>query len=496
MKTIKIGLAAVIALTAITSCKKLELYPYNSIENSQSFQSVKDAKTWNSGLYATFKGRQYGIYTYATDVQADQLNASLDFGNRNGNPHRWGDSFLADDYTIRDIWAGYYSAIANINVALAGFDNIKPATAAETSELSRYKGDALLARAFYYHNLVIRWAKPYSASSAASDPGVPLLTSFNIAEMPARSSVKQVYDQILLDIAKAKELLKDVPGTPGAKVFNIDVVTALEARVKLHMGDWAGAYGAANTLIASGKYPLINTPAALKSYWHSDGVQESIFQSFTNKPSELANTNAIYLGLNAQTGRFTPDFIPSQWVIDMYPATDIRKTVYFESKTLFIQGTAYPNVSLVNKYPGNPALFTAASTNYQHAPKVFRIAEMYLIAAEAAAKGGNPGNAIIALNALRTARGIGAAVTTGDVDLLQSIKDERFRELAFEGFRLDDLKRWHEGFNRKSPQNVNLINTGANYNTLTIAPDADKFVWGLPTNDITINKNLAQNKGW
>jgi starch-binding outer membrane protein, SusD/RagB family len=41
---------------------------------------------------------------------------------------------------------------------------------------------------------------------------------------------------------------------------------------------------------------------------------------------------------------------------------------------------------VINKYPGNPALFTAASTNYQHKPKVFRVAEMYLIAAEADAQ--------------------------------------------------------------------------------------------------------------
>jgi len=98
MKNIKIGLAiGMLALTAFTSCKKLELTPFTAIPTEDAFKTVRDAQTWNNGIYAFLRGRQYGAYTITQDVQADQLNASLAYGNRNGAPHRWGDSFQAGE---------------------------------------------------------------------------------------------------------------------------------------------------------------------------------------------------------------------------------------------------------------------------------------------------------------------------------------------------------------------------------------------------------------
>lgn len=483
----------------MASCtKQLDKYPFSDIELSQSFRNVKDAKTWNNGIYSSLRGRVYGIYTFTTDVQADQLNASLSFGNRNGAPHRW-EGFLADDYSIRDIWSGYYSGIKDLNIQLAGFENITPATPAETDSLNRYKGDAHLARAYYYHRLIVRWGKSYEPGTAASDPGVPLVTAYDAYAKPARASVKEVYDQILADITAAKTLLGNITGRQGATRFTADAALALEARVKLDMQDWPGAKAAADALITSNRYPLINTATDMLAMWKNDLGREVIFQSKVSKPAELANANSIYLGLIAQTGRFQPDFIPSQWVVDMYADNDIRKNVYFERKNLTILGAAFSDIWLVNKYQGNPDLFTAATTNYQHAPKVFRIAEMYLISAEAGARAGagTAAAALITLNELRVARGLLPEVGLTGTALFNAVKDERFRELAFEGFRLDDLKRWKEGFTRRSPQNENTITRGEFYQGLSITANAEKFVWGLPTNDYTINTNLRpQNPGW
>jgi starch-binding outer membrane protein, SusD/RagB family len=496
MKRFKIKyIAPALLVLGLASCsKKLEKYPYSAIELSQSFQTVKDAKTWNTGLYANLRARVNGIYTFTTDVQADELNASLDYGNRNGSPHRW-DGFLSDDYSIRDIWQGYYRGITNANISINGFNQITAVGAAEEGELNRYKGDAYFVRAFYYHQLIQLFAKPYEPATAASDLGVPLVVEYNIAEQPARATVKAVYDQILSDLAQAKSLLSGVAGAQGSTRFTKDVVTALEARVKLNMQDWAGAKAAADALINSGTYPLISSQTAFTAYWHTDTKTESILQLQVIAPNELANANSIYLGLVPATGKFTPDFIPSQWVVDMYESTDIRKSTYLAQKPVTIQGTNYNNVWLVNKYPGNPALFTGANTNNQHAPKVFRIAEMYLISAEAGAKLGSA-DALITLNKLRTARNASLLVALTGTALLNAVKDERTRELAFEGFRLLDLKRWHQGFTRHDPQNTAMLTNGPNYYTLSIPADHPKFVWGLPANDISINKSLQQNPGW
>ena len=503
---------------ALASCskEKLETFPNNSIELSQSFQTVRDAKTWNTGVYGLLRGRFYGNYTITSDIQADQLNASIDFGNRNGFPHRW-EGFEATEGNTNGIWSGYYRAITNINIMIPGFATITPSAAAdnagitERGDLNRYKADAHFARAYYYHELVTRFAKAYNPASAASDLGVPLLLEYDVFAMPARATVKAVYDQILSDVGQARTLFAaakteydklpaanrpNITGAQGATHFTTDALMAFEARVKLHMQDWAGAKTAADAVIATGRYPLINTQAAYKAYWHNDSKTEDIMQLAVSSTSgEQANTNAIYLGLNTATGKFRPDFVPSQWVVDQYETADIRKSVFFETKNVdFTTGAG--TLTLVNKYPGNPALFTTANTNYQHAPKFLRIAEMYLISAEAGARGAAAGDGLLKLNALREARGLLPAVAlTGDA-LFAAVKEERFRELAFEGFRLMDLKRWNEGFTRRAPQNTNFLSTGSGYTTLSIAAGNPKFVWAIPSNDVTINPNIQQNPGW
>ena len=496
MNTFKNILKCLLVSLAFVGCDDLERFPYDSIEQTQSFQTVADAATWNTGLYASLRGVVYGTFTYATDVQADQLNATLDYGNRNGFPHRW-EGFLADDGLLSGHWSGYYGNISDINVALEGFETIVPENDSEAAELDLYKADAYLARAFYYHNLVVRFAKDYNPTSASSDLGVPILLEYDIEARPSRSTVEEVYQQILLDIDAARPALSQIPGESGAQRFNFDILRALEARVRFYMHDWQGAKTLADQLINSGKYPLITDETTFNSMWKDDFSQEVIMQLFVSAPNELANTNDIYLRYNGANDTFSPDFVPSQWVIDMYEDNDIRKNVYFTNdEILRISGVDYSGIWIVNKYPGNPELFTSANTNYQHAPKVFRIAEMYLISAESALN--IPGaNALTSLNALRQARNLAVVNFSGDA-LETAVRDERFRELAFEGFRLDDLKRWNAGFTRRDPQNSQMLVQGANFFTKSVESTNPKFVWGLPTYDVTINPNLTnqQNPGW
>ncbi len=497
-KSIKYIAGVSIALLGLACQKKLDLFPYSTIETSQSFKTVKDAGTWNNGLYSDIRGRVYGSYDIPQEVAADYLNAGLDYGNRNGNPHRWGVSFLADDGAISGAWSGYYFALKNINTEIAGFGTITATNATDIALMNRYLGDAYFARAWYYSQLILRFAKPYEPATAATDLGVPLVLTYDLNAQPPRSTIKQVYDQILADIAQAKTLLAAIPGAQGSTRFTKDAVNALEARVRLNMQDWTGAMAAAQAVINTGTYPLITTTAGLTNMWTNDFAQETICQLAVVKTTELANTNSIYLGFRPADSKYDPDFIPTQTIINFYDAADQRKAVYFKALPTIVQGIDYPNLVLVNKFPGNPSLFTAATTNYQHSPKMFRVAETYLIYAEAAqrAGGANEALALTTLNQLMTARGTTALVGISGGTLQQAIRDERTRELAFEGFHLWDLKRWHLGFTRGTPQNLGPIANGAFYNLLTIAADDQKFVWAIPTNDAAINKNLVQNPGW
>lgn len=496
-RLIKLILGSALIIINAVSCE-LDRYPFDQIEQSQAFKTVDDATSLRNGLYSGLRGRLDGIFMFSTDVQADMLNATLDFGNRNGFPHRW-NGFLADDYTIRDIWRGYYNELVNINNLINNIEMIEAADASEQEILDTYLGEAYLLRAFCYHQLILRFAKDYEPSSAATDPGVPLVLEFDVTLLPERASVENVYQQVLSDISKAKTYLASVEGYPDAGELTYDAALALEARVRLCMHDFAGATTAANSLINSGSYPLITTVSGLKAMWRDDTGTEVIFQYPLSAPNELANTNNIYLRYQAGLNKFAPDFVPQQWVVDMYEDTDIRKEVYLERKLVIIQGIDYPDIWLINKFPGNPDLFTGATTNHQQKPKVFRIAEMYLVSAEAAAQTpAGEGAALSTLNQLRVARGLLPLSGLSGSDLIDAIREERTRELICEGMRLDDLKRWHLGFSRSTPQNINLIETGPDYDQKTVAADNDKFVWGIPANDITTNPNIAgqQNPGW
>ena len=260
------------------------------------------------------------------------------------------------------------------------------------------------------------------------------------------------------------------------------------------MQDWAAAKTISDELIASGEYLLTTTATALKSMWHTDEHQEVIMALKTIQPDETARRNNIYIGLITATGNFAPDFLPSQWVVDMYSDTDHRKSVYFEQKVVEQSKVEYPGIWVVNKYPGNPSLFTG-NTNYQHSPILFRIGEMYLISAESALNISG-GDALTPLNQLRTARNLPVLTGIDGTTLTTAVRDERFRELAFEGFRLDDLRRWKLGFTRRLPQNTALINTGADFNTMVRTAEDPKFTWGIPTQEITVNPNMVQNPGW
>ncbi|WP_149913597.1 RagB/SusD family nutrient uptake outer membrane protein [Sphingobacterium cavernae] len=481
-----------LALSASLASCDIEKFPYDSISQEMAFQSVSDAEKWNNNFYAQLRGRIYGVYTLPQDIQSDMLNATADFGNNYGAVHRWAEEFNSDNYQVRDVWVGYYGALKNINESIAKFPTINAVTDADKAKLNQYLGDAYAIRAYYYLNLVLRYSKAYNANTAATDLGVPLVLTFDLKESPKRASVKETYDQILSDINQSKTLLANVNGSVGATKFTIDAVYALEARVKLYMNDLPGAAEAAEKVIKTDKYKLYTTAEDVKSIWATDKTQETIFQLFASL-NERPNTNDSYYNYEASTDTYRSYFIPSKWVLDMYDAIDFRKNAYFKEVDLYQQGKKY-KAFIVNKYPGNPTLVSSKAENH-NAPKVFRVAELYLISAEANATV-NSTLALTRLNALREARGLARLNNLSGAALLTEIKNERLRELAFEGFRLDDLKRWNEGFERRSPQGTDFLQTGSGYINLKKEKGDEKFVWGIPSYDITLNSNLEQNKGW
>ena len=494
----------------LNACFSLDQEPYKELSEKNSFKSIQDAQFWVNGMYATLRTNVYGRSMYATDAQADFANLARRSSNSDilTEIHNW-TLLTSSNGVIATIWQNYFNAIQNINIGLEGIPTIPisaQGSATSTAQIKQNMGELYLARAYYYTYLVTHYCPAYDESSVY---GLPLLDKPTINDFPNRSTVKETYEFILNDIARAEQLLSNITGSAGKATFSKDAVAALKARVLLYKEDWAGAYQAANGLISAGTYPLTTTSPTLQNAWEKDGTAETITQLYARydkgNTAELPNGNDVYLGeeksyYTQKVLYYYPKLIPTQSFVDLFDDSDFRKSIYIKKLFANYASTKYENIYLVYKYPDNDVLknSTRDDPTYLHRPKVFRIAEIYLIAAEAAYKNGDQANAKIYLDRLRTARGIGSVTYT---DLWTEIQNERNRELAFEGFRMADIKRWNLGVVRGTPQNLSAIvsDPADQYYQLNIPAGNYKMVWPLSPSDILYEQgrsNWQQNPGW
>lgn len=476
-------LSSTLALT-VSSCE-MDQFPNDSISAGTAWQTVDDAVKFRSGIYSYFKSINGGIYTYTADLQSDLFNATVSFGNSGGDMHRW--DFDASQYDIEDIWQYNYITINNCNNIITNIDAITSEDEEGAATLKMIKGEAHLMRAICYHTLALRYAQDYEPGSAASAKGLPLVVTPEPLGKPSRSSLEETYKLIKEDINVARANLTTA-GAANSVYFTVDVIDALEARVDLYMHNYSSAVNLAKGLIAN--YPLVDGVEAFSNMWLNDESSEIIYRTFQSV-DERSNSMYIYLNFSTATESFSPNFVPSQWVLDLYEDGDIRKEVYYRKDKITCQEVVTEDVYMLNKYPGNPSL-KKSLYEYYHMSKVFRAAEAYLIAAEASYMNGDETNALNFLNDLRIKRGASELAVSGDA-LFKEIKNEWIREFIGEGQRMNDIKRWHDGVQRSNPQLEALVMPGSDYTTLTKSADDMRIVWEIPNNDLNANSNLEGN---
>lgn len=487
-----------LSLSVLTACD-LDQMPNGQLPIEESWQQVSDAQQYQNGMYDALRSATYPPNIYSTDVQADQFNAANSYGNWMGYHHRWD---FSDTQTTGDspIWSRNYTTIKECNNIINNIDNIKAENDSLNGILKEVKGEAYLVRAMSYHNIVLRYAKDYEASSATTDLGLPLATTVDISAKPTRSSLKDTYDFIKKDIEQAKSLMTNNSASDKYHL-SLDDATLFEARVDLYMDDYANADALAQKLITSGKYPLISEPAAFNDMWTNDEGSEIMFEPQQTSNERMDDGSyygigAYYLNYTPTKKAFDPLYIPSKWVVDSYEDKDIRKDAFFISEPVKSPDDSHSaTVYLLKKYPGNPALkSTPDEYTYYNMIKIFRIAEAYLISAEARYRKGDEAGARQVLNLLRSARKASLITSSGD-QLFSDIKAEWGREFIGEGNRLECLKRWHDGFNRHDPQSTNITMNAnpAAYTQLSIKADDKRFIWEIPTNDRRANPDIKPN---
>lgn len=488
---VKAMLFGAVALGGLTSCE-LDQYPETSLPTDQTWQKLSDAANYNIGLKSAVRLICGGIYAEKPDLQSDLFNMTT--ANSTSSINQLQDwSFESASGMGDGLWANCYGVISNANNIINNIDKINVEEGSQ-DEVDRnyYKGAAYFARALAYDKLARRFCKAYDKATADQTLGLPLVTSIDVNYKPSRSSLKATYDLIKEDIKQAKLLMgeNDVHNADNS-LISYNTADALDARISLNCQDYDNAIACAQRTIS--KYALCSTAEDFANMWKNDEGSEIIFQPIQTK-DERTNSYDAYISFSTANNGYSPDYIPTQGLIDLYEANDMRQYTYFAATGAVTNDITDENVIIFNKYPGNPALVkTSAQTEFYNMTKELRVGEMYLIAAEASYM--KDGSGLSFLNDLRSKRGATALLNLSGAQLFSQIKDEWARETCGEGFRLDCLKRWGDGCRRMAAQHLTdgFLRNDPNYLDLNVPATDKHFVWELPQNDTQANTNLQKN---
>ena len=482
-------------LLCTTSC--LDKFPDNAVSESKAITTVEEANQAVIGIYSSFLSSSLysGYLTLLPDVQCDLVYAVNGYSNNLGDIWRW--DILATNSQIEAVYGSLYGIIGNCNFLLDNAAKLMPTLVDDDDidELEVLCGEAYFARALAYSELVKLFCVDYKSDNDAKNQlGVALRTSYYSDQPIVRSSLYDSYQQVLSDLDKAAEYLaldEDYdPAFDGylynySAFFNEYTVYALRARVALYMRDYAEAVKYSSKIIDSKMYTLssVNSEysAGVSYYdlmWQNDLSTEVIWKVGFTASAHGGALGSIFF--NYDYSSYKPDYVPAKWVLDLYSQTDGRYNAFFRTATTgYSHGLTWP---LVYKYWGNQDLYAEANLLNTSMPKVFRLSEQYLIRAEAYCNLETPDYSKAArdLSTLRAARYTsGHSVALNEDNAMKVIEEERVKELFMEGFRLQDLKRWGKGFERK-PQDQSL----SNGSSLKIDAGDPLFVWPIPQHEI------------
>lgn len=494
-KKIKLYILSAVSVLSFSGC--LDQYPDDAMQMDKAINTPDDLNQLVIGIYDSFKSSYLysGNLTLLPDIQADLVYGVIGNTNVYGDIWRWND-IRSTNTDIESVYGALYNVVNQCNFLLDNVEKVKENVTDDDDldKIDQYCGEAYFARALAYSELIKLFCKSYeSDAEAENELGVILTEHYNGNERMIRSSLKASYDFVLADLDRAADLLaldEDFnPNTDGTlydtSYFNEYVVYALRARVALYMRKWDDAIEYSSKVIDSGYYALSSCTTEISSgvsyyqyMWTYDHSTESIW-----KVGFTINSYGGALGTvfdNYDFSSYKPDYVPATWVLNSYDDNDLRASTFFVSRlTGYSHALQWP---LLKKYFGNEE-FMQYNLYHVCMPKVFRLSEQYLIRAEAYVQQDNPNytEAGKDITKLRQARystyGSGTAMSASNA--MDVIEAERVKELYMEGFRLNDLKRWHKGFERE-PQ-TSTLTTG---NSLKVEKDDPLFVWPIPQHEL------------
>lgn len=377
-----------------------------------------------------------------------------------------------DDETgaVGQIWKNGYQAINNCNQIIEHVPLLMEQFPTDAPMLEECMAQALFMRAYLHHCLCLCYGQNYSFTPDASHPGVFYASRTQaLDDTPARVSVAEVYENIILDLNKSLEAFQRSGSGTNRFLPSPMASRALLARVCLYMGDWANAAGYAGEVIA--EKPLVSRDNYFNMFYQNTDVpdDECIFRINGSRQS---------LGCYNMFWNQEPGARPSERVLSLFEdEDDIRKSL--------LEDAVYGN--LCRKYDCN-AVGVSKDDVYKNIP-ILRVSEMYLIRAEASHFLNDDSRAAADIEALRC-RALGKKVSLDEDEkdnMPQTIAEERIRELCFEGHRLWDITRRHENLVRTSDASSTLLQLDY--------PDY-RFVLAIPSVETEANGKMQPNPGY
>jgi hypothetical protein len=452
MKKNNIKLLAFTLLAMVSySCEDfLDVQPVDIISNQIVIEDDESAVTAVLGMYSIFQ--QAGQYSEQVQLTSGLLSDEMvHTGSFPTRAQYDNNTVLADNTTMRNIWSSAYEAIYIANTILERVplvDAIDPALGAEVM------GEAYFGRAWAHFNTLNYFGDVPIVGST------DLVTNLEVS----RSSVSDVYAQILSDLGAAESSLPDTYGSADEDKTRATSwgAKAMLARVHLYLGNWSQAEAKATEVINSGVFSL-ETGVNYTNIFLG-GSSESILEVFASSTDQNGLAFLCLPGGRYEHG--VAKYKVDEWFPADNAAGDARFGVVQVNDAFDIGGNFY----YCNKY-------TDLATGTDK-PIVLRLAEMYLIRAEALLN--QSGSADADLNVIRARAGLGNITGATQADILY----EREIELAFEGHRWHDLKR---------TGTVDAV-MGAD-NPTNWDPAVDKLL-PIPQREIEQNPNLVQNPGY
>lgn len=444
------------------SCKKLIEIPANpptAITEAQQFSDSATAMAAVAGVYTYGNygmGFTYndGLLSWTTGVSGDELVYA---GSGNAETKQFYDNGLTSiNGVLNSSWSYPYTGIYPVNVIM---DRVSNSPVLSATLKKRVVSEMKVLRALYYFNLVNLFGP------------VPIVTNSNYrANAPlGRSSVDSVYTLILSDLTEAMQGLTVEYPSDGHARPNLYTAEFMLSKVHLYRGEWQKAYDAANDVIESQVYTL---ETDLNNVFLR-GSTEAIWQIPAVGPYSTTAEASQYIPYSSGV---VPSYILSPSLLSAFEPGDQRLVNWANKITVNIGGVdrdVYHPYKYKNVYP------SSTTEDFM----VFRLADLYLIRAEAAAHLDNTDQAIDDIDEVRTRAGLSGTTAVTKDEVLAAVAKERFTELFTEwGNRWFDLKR-----------------TG----TIDAVLGAEKPNWKpfcalypVPRSQIILDPNLKQNPGY